>query len=150
MIEIKQDPENRTVYLKIDNITRDTRRGIRQAYFHIGKTLKSYASKKIIDGPKSGKTYVIYKAKKKVRHIASAPGEFPANESGKLRRSLNFKVRGWQELEFGAATEYARALELGSSKRNLEARPYLLPSIKDNEGKAVTIFYTEIDKALKK
>lgn len=158
-MKIIEDPNNRAVYLKVGAITKDTRRGIRQAYYKIGKDLKAYAAKKIKEGPKTGIKYVIYggfkthvffdntKRTKKI-HQASAPGEFPARLSGGLIRSLGFAVSGWTQLEFGADAPYAKALEEGDDR--VKARPYLKPSLKATEGSAVTHFETEIKKALTK
>lgn len=150
-MEIKQPKENYFVYRKAQTITRDVIRGIRQAYYKIGKDLKAYASEKLLEKPKHGRTYYYYRKKvskktgktsyARLIHIASAPDEFPANWTGKLRKSIGYLVRGAEQLEFGAATEYASKLELSG-------RTFLRRSIVERQGVAVEHFQNEIKKTL--
>lgn len=168
MLQVKDSPSNYKFYLRIDNITRQTKRGIRQAYYQIGRGLKSYASKKMQE-PKSGRTYNVTATsitrkgannftRGKVRyitHTASAPGEFPWSRApqttGDLRKSLNFTVRGATSLEFGANTPYAKYLELGSDLNGggrMKPRPYLKQSMIDTQAQAIEYFNTEIKRAL--
>lgn len=75
-------------------------------------------------GPKTGKIY----KKKSVTHQASAPGQYPAVDSGELLRSIMFDVRS-MEVEVGskAGAPYAEYLEFGTKK--MKARPWLDPSV---------------------
>lgn len=63
---------------------------------------------------------------------SSKPGEPPGVITGTLRASLD--VESFRDgsntfvARAGSNLEYARALELGSPSRNLEARPYLRPA----------------------
>lgn len=154
-VQIIQSPENRNVYVKLDSITRDTVRGIRQAYYKLGKDLKKRASDKILEKPKSGKTYFFSrfrtsksgkKTSSRISHVASAPGEYPANWTGKLRKSIGFEVSGSEKLIFGADTEYAKYLEEGTGK--MAKRSYLLRTINEMQKEAVEHFETEIKKSL--
>lgn len=145
---LREDPHNRAVYLKINKCTTDIQRGIRQGYYFLGKRLRSYASKKMLEKPKHGRTYYIKRGNTYRKHIASAPWEYPANMTGKLRRSLDFAVHGHQQLEFGANTFYARYLELGTKK--MLARKFLRQAIIDNSGIAYTYFEREIRRNLSK
>ena len=98
--------------------------------------------------PGSGRTYIRYG---KV-HKASAPGEPPAVDYGRLRASIS---SNWSQsgMEFGKVgskaktddgisrpdkpwtgvvgtnVEYAEDLELGKESRNLKPRPYLRPAL---------------------
>ena len=92
---------------------------------------------------KSGRLYNVYigiggKALKRPRrHRASASREFPAVITGRLRKSVDFSVRDYTRLDFGAGgsgVNYARALELGNSSRNLAPRYYLKQTLQ-TEGK---------------
>lgn len=81
----------------------------------------------ILSPPKSGKVY----KRGTVSHQASAPGEAPANDLGRLANSGiptldNNQLVG--TLRF--ATSYAAALELGTVK--MSPRPYLLPAFIKN------------------
>jgi hypothetical protein len=174
-IRFEQDPANKMVYVRLKSLTREVVRGIRQAYYQIGRDLKAYAKKGILNKKgKSGTTYYSLQKRKnkktgkdmdvRVSHKASAPGEFPANQTGELQRSVNFVVRGAEQLEFGAGSNqtqtgrsignapYAAALELGAKNKDgsvrMEPRPYLIASIKATEGSAQQHFEIEIEKAL--
>jgi len=142
----KSSPNNRKVMLQIEELERLTRRGIRQAFYRVGKDVVASAKKSILDKPKSGKTYIVYRGGRKRVHQSSAPGEAPANLTGTLRRSIDFQVHGSSELEVGAETPYARKLELGG--QNLEARPYLISAIDSEERNSRRHFEKEIEKEL--
>lgn len=168
MLKVIDDSKNYKFYLKIDKVTRQTKRGIRQAFYQIGRGLKSHANQKMQE-PKSGRTYMVkrayatkaYRAQFKqgrikiIEHQASAPGEFPWSRApqttGDLRTSLNFSVHGAEQLEFGANTPYAKYLELGSDLNGggrMLPRPYLKQSIIDTQAQAIEFFNAEIKRAL--
>jgi len=125
---IEMSGASRKVIFQIDNLDKLTRRGIRQAFYQHGKLVQRRARQKIIRPPKNGRLYKV--AGRKRRHRASAPGQAPANLTGALQKSIGFNV-STSEMELGADTPYARALELGTDK--MEARPYLWPSIEETE-----------------
>jgi hypothetical protein len=155
----KSDPENEKVFLQIKNISELSKKGIRQAYYDIGKDLRQTTQELILDNDKSGKVYVRRLSGRLVRHQASAPGQAPANLTGNLRRSIGFDVRGGEQLEFGsraglpqgatapqAIAEYSKGLEVGTSK--VAARPYLKPSIEQNNRNAFTRFEQRLKEEL--
>jgi HK97 gp10 family phage protein len=152
---------NKKIMKQIDNITKNVEKGIRKAHYFIGKDLVKYTRDKMKE-EKHGNTYESKEYTKKVKYgmtkgvyvnvkttsfyRASAPGEVPLSKkpftTGDLSKSLNFLVRGWQQLEFGANTPYAKALELGTPK--MEPRPYLKPAIINNFRNAENYFGTQI------
>lgn len=78
--------------------------------------------------PKTGKIYT----RRGVKHQASAPGEAPAGDTGRLAGSANAIYPAQEDLfaVIGYAnwsTEYARRLELGDEK--LDPRPYARPAL---------------------
>lgn len=80
-------------------------------------------TKVLLSQPGTGR---MYQRGKTVEHRASAPGEPPAPDTGRLRASVSTEViRGLDEVTGIVAvnTEYAAALELGTEK--MKARPYL-------------------------
>ena len=82
-------------------------------------------------GPKSGKFYKTYNKKKK--HRASAPGEAPAVDTGRLRSSIKYSLVAsgkLAEVIIGSDVEYAKYLEMGTSK--MEPRPFLQPALEKN------------------
>lgn len=122
------------------NLAKNTRHGIRQAFFAQGKDLVSMAQSLIIKGPKTGRLYRIPGRRR--RHRASAPGQPPANLSGSLRKSIDFQIHGAQQLEFGSrpgkfggttanTANYAKVLEEGGGR--IQKRPYLEPTVKKNQ-----------------
>lgn len=147
MIKVKQDSNNRRVFIQIEKSARVTERALRKSFYYIGKDLVSSASKSILKKPKSGRVYLIRRGGRLRRHQASAPGEAPANFTGNLRRSLDFIVQGSKEMTFGADADYAKFLELGT--RKMEKRPYLIKSINDNERNITKHFENQIKKFLR-
>jgi len=78
--------------------------------------------------------------KRLVGQSPSKPGQPPRLLHGNLRNSIYHRVvRGRRSLviAIGANTPYARALEFGYPKGNLEERPYLRPAIRKNREKAI-------------
>lgn len=141
-MKVKSARGNKRTFGKIADISQDTERGIRRAFYLLGKDLVAEARQLIIKGPKTGKLYRISGRKKK--HRASSPGEAPANLSGNLQRSVNFLVQGSDSMKFGAYIEYGGFLELGTSK--MEARPYLIKAIDSNERNAEFHFQRNIER----
>lgn len=137
--------------LNVRNLDKATRRGVRQGFYKLGKSLKATANKNILEKPKSGRTYIIRRGPtgRRFRHIASSRGESFANVSGAARRTLGFDVRGANHLEFGfrknSQTEYTKLLE-DTNKLN---RPTLKIAIKQNQRNSVKLFEREIKRAVK-
>jgi HK97 gp10 family phage protein len=61
-------------------------------------------------------------------HVASAPGESPAVDTGFLTNSIQVEVDGLQGV-VGTNAEYAMHLEFGTVK--MEPRPYFGPAFED-------------------
>jgi HK97 gp10 family phage protein len=145
-MNIRPSANNQRIYFKIKSIEHNVKRGIRQGYYNLGKQLKKYLSDKMLEKPKHGRVYLIKRGSRYVKHTASAPWEYAANMTGKLRRSIDFKVHGYQQLEFGQKMPYAKYIERGTSK--MEPRKNLRAAIKDNLGNARMYFEQEIKKKL--
>lgn len=94
---------------------------------------------------KTGRVYV-YKGR---THIASAAGEYPANRSGSLRKSMGFEVKGLN-LEIGArdSIDYGKYLEKGTKR--MRPRPYIDRTFQKNRLKSLDIIGKEIEKEIKK
>ena len=107
---------------------------VRGALTDIGKKNEGTARGLILSKRKTGRVYSVVVRGRRVRHRASAPGESPANLSGNLQRSIGFKVIGFNQLIFGADTEYAGFLEKGTKR--MGKRPYLIVAIEKNSGYA--------------
>jgi len=77
-------------------------------------------------GPKSGRVY----RRGNVSHQASAPGQYPATDTGRLASAVKMVLptAGKIEGQVGTNAAHGKHLELGTSK--MAARPWLLPSFK--------------------
>ena len=121
-IDIISADGNRRVIESAENIAARTRFGIEKAHYRTGQTLMAEFSRQVLD--KSGKTGNLYIRKDRIgrrrRHIASAPGETPANRTGAYRRGAGFIVNGIN-LTFGDSEDHAYWLELGT--RRMKKRP---------------------------
>lgn len=75
-------------------------------------------------GPKSGVTY----RRGGVTHRASAPGQYPASDTGRLASSVRMEMPQPGNLtgRVGTAVNYGPHLEFGTSR--MAARPWLMPS----------------------
>lgn len=155
MIDITQHRSNRMVIFKIKNLSKEMKKGIRKGFYILGKRLQKQTKKDILRKPRSGRKYVITTAKRRRRHTASRPGEAPASISGRLWRSLDFKVSGSSNMKFGYNStaksmkgfEYGKFWEEDAPAALL--RPALRINIDKNEGYATRMFDREIRKELK-
>lgn len=81
--------------------------GVRMGFYYSGKLATKYLQDNIKDT--TAKTGLLYPYKKKTIR-ASASGEYVANRSGKLRKSVGFSVDSSEQLRFGVGVEYAKYL----------------------------------------
>lgn len=116
-------------YLRFNQHRDDIYEGARRAFYDIGIQNVKYTREIIKKGPKNGRLYRI--AGRRRRHRASAPGEAPANLTGRLRRGVDFRVKGNDQMEFGDTELHGRFLELGTKR--MKPRPHLIKSIRVNE-----------------
>lgn len=97
------------------------------------------AKRAVARGPKTGRIYMKGK-NKSIKHQASAPGEPPATDTGRLINSIvgDAKVVGKQVQGYiEARTAYAGYLEFGT--RRMAARPYLTPAVMKNRDRAIAL-----------
>lgn len=75
-------------------------------------------------GPKTGRIY----RRGTVTHQASAPGQYPASDTGRLASNVRFELPSGGNMtgRVGTNIQYGAYLEFGTSR--MEARPWLLPS----------------------
>ena len=132
MIGLQIEKKSLTYLRDIAHHSQYMARGHRIAFYNIGKENTRYTREIIKNGPKTGRLYRIPGRKK--RHRASAPGEPPANLTGKLRGSVNFSVKGTDQMEFGDTVPYGFFLERGTKR--MQKRTHLIRAIKKNEAYA--------------
>lgn len=125
--------------------------------------------------PGTGRRYRVAKGRRKGRntrargwHVASAPGNPPAANTGRLRASwtvvpyrslglMNVKNEGFATLEqvgtkivltVGSNLKYAAALEFGSTRARIAARPYVRPVIAAMQGEVEGIVSDAVAKRM--
>jgi HK97 gp10 family phage protein len=98
---------------ELENIVRGTAQNIR-----------GHAIKSILRGQKSGTEYQKYSPKRK--HRASAPGQAPATDTGRLAGSIAANIDG-KKAEIVANAEYAAWLEFGTQE--IKPRPFMFPAM---------------------
>lgn len=138
---VREDSRNRLLYRRVEDLPSRAHQVFRDGFFGYMAALKKKANKEILRKPKGGATYYIRgRNGRRRRHVASAPGESHANLTGTLRRSLSWKVFGWERAEFGygvstnasnRAPGYAGFVELGT--RMMKPRPSLQNAVRDTE-----------------
>ena len=98
----------------------------------------------IMDGKKTGRIY----RRRGVEHQASAPGEAPASDTGRLVQSAHSEFDP-ADLSGEAiwSTEYAKPLEYGTAK--MAPRPYARPALANKKDEIVSGIEGEIAAVLK-
>lgn len=100
---------------------------------HNGKVLERIghlfvnAVKKLLSTPGAGEVYG--------NHQASAPGDPPAVDTGRLRSSYDFQT-GPDYVDIGSNVEYAPYLEFGT--RTIAPRPHLRRAVEENRAAAIS------------
>lgn len=116
---------------RIDRASNAARKAIAEeigkGLFAVAKKVEGEAKRSILNGQKSGRIY----QRRSVTHQASAPGESPASDTGRLVNSINGTVetaKAEAVVKAGSgAVKYARMLEFGTSK--MAARPFFFPAV---------------------
>lgn len=99
---------------------------INKAVYASAQKVSTEAKKSLLDGNKSGRVY----KRRSVSHRASAPGEAPASDTGRLVNSINSYAVGNGEAISVAGrgtVKYATLLEFGTSK--IAPRPFMFPAL---------------------
>lgn len=119
---------------KIAKATREVQENIERelniALFASAKHVEGQAKRSILSGEKSGRVY----KRRSVTHKASAPGEAPASDTGRLVNSINSYLDKNQKSSFVTAgrgtVRYAALLEFGT--RLMAARPFMFPALESS------------------
>jgi HK97 gp10 family phage protein len=115
---------------RLADVEREMEEAMRKAIEKAVLTVHADARRSILKGPKTGRLY----KRRGIEHRASAPGEPPATDTGRLVGSVTFELEPSRPVGFvRAATAYAKALEFGTMK--MAARPFLQPALEKNRQK---------------
>jgi HK97 gp10 family phage protein len=101
--------------------------------------------KSIQQGPASGRTYEKYKPRR--THTASAPGQPPMSDTGRLANSITFDRLGDLTASVGSVLNYAAWLEYGTSR--MAARPFFRPAVERMRPKYIGKLEDLIGRAMK-
>lgn len=125
----------------------EMQRALEPTMMGAAKLVENDAKASIASGPKTGRIYTtrfmtsratgrIFPTEQRVPHQASAPGEAPATDEGKLVGSIFGGARGlvaWVEVR----SHYGRWLEFGT--RRIQPRPFLIPAVERNRARIVAM-----------
>ena len=90
-----------------------------------GLELRGDIIRRIQSGPASGRVYQKYNPRR--THRASAPGEAPATDTGRLANSIQFQTETAMSVTVGSQLAYAASLEFGTS--TIRPRPAWRPAV---------------------
>jgi HK97 gp10 family phage protein len=115
-----------------DRVVAEVDKEVKKALFASAQYAEKEAKLSIASGQKSGRTY----QRGTVTHRASAPGEAPASDTGRLINSISSHLNSVKGLEsFVVAgrgiVKYARMLEFGTAK--MAARPFMFPAFEKSK-----------------
>lgn len=138
-LEIVTPGESSRFVESAENIAANTRFGVEKALWRSGKDIHAEFNRQVLAKDKTGKLYIRRtKSGAGRRHIASAPGETPANRTGAYRKTFDFSVDGAHQLtvglepvDYSTSGVYPFYLEVGT--RRMKPRPGLANSIQASE-----------------
>ena len=110
---------------ELRRLSDDLRREVGQVVLGAAVEMRADIVTSIQRGPASGVTYK--KSKPTRTHTASAPGQPPMSDTGRLANSITFDRVGDLTATVGSALNYAPWLEYGTSR--MEARPFFRPAV---------------------
>lgn len=105
----------RSISSLLGRMTAETAREVSQALFAGGEAIAVEAQISITAGAVSGK-----------KHVASAPGEAPNQDTGVLGNNIETIQKSRFKVEVSSNAPYSADLEFGTSK--MEARPFMAPA----------------------
>jgi len=114
-------------------------KGAFRAMRKIGRNRRDYI-RELLLLPKSGKKY------RNLPNRSSAPGEAPANQFGKLRKSATYTAYRYDYLAFGVKAYYGKFLEYGTEK--IKPRPHVFTAGEDGRIEAINTIEQEVGKEL--
>jgi HK97 gp10 family phage protein len=99
----------------------------------------------ILDTGKSGHTYT----RRGIQHTASAPGEPPASDTGRLIQSVRVDHQPNSLVAvIGVGTKYAAMLEFGT--QTMKPRPAFMPAYQTKKAEMQAVIASEISKEMQR
>ncbi len=109
----------------LDGKTEELDRAIGQVLNATGLELRTEIIRRYNRGPASGRIYQKYKPRR--THQASAPGQAPMSDTGRLANATTYSTIGPLTVEVRNNLQYARALEYGTAR--IAQRPAWRPAL---------------------
>lgn len=107
------------------NLSKEAELRVDKAVQATGIEVRGDIVKRIQRGPATG---IIYQKTNPTRtHQASAPGEAPATDTGRLASNINYKREGKMSASVGSELAYAAMLEFGTT--SIDPRPAWVPAV---------------------
>lgn len=132
-------PESKQSLAKLNNFDKDSKKAVRLAFYDISKQLVRYSKEKMLEKPKTGKTYLVKLPgiNTRIKHTASSPDEFPADLTRNLIRN-HAAIHTDSRLRFGITDRapYGKPLEIGNDR--IKAREFLKRTLDENNRDIVT------------
>lgn len=108
----------------LDRLSDKVKAQVAEAVKDGAEAIRKTAQESIASGSKSGK---VYKTKRGT-HQSAAPGQPPAELTGKLRRSIKIRYyKGGLAAEIGSKHPTAHLLEYGTKR--IRKRPFMFPAL---------------------
>lgn len=149
MISLEGASTNDAYLLKVLIAGQATNIALTAAWKEVGTLLVNKLQYMIRNGQRTGRVYT-FRGRK---HQASAPGEVPANRTGKLAKSVGYEATGHHTLVFGEEAEYATYLELGTQNKDgslrMAKRPHLQVAVTEMQTVTMNTLIKFIDEAYK-
>ena len=123
----------------------DVRREVSDVVLGTAIELRADVVQSIQRGPASGRTYK--KSNPTRVHTASAPGQPPMSDTGRLANSVTFDRVGDLTASVGSTLAYAVHLEYGTSR--MAARPFFRPAVEKMRPKFLSKLESAISGATK-
>jgi HK97 gp10 family phage protein len=124
-------------------LTAEMRKGVDDAVAAGGLMMQSEIKKRIQRGPATGRIY----KRRGVVHQASAPGESPMSDTGRLANSVMFDRKGYARASVFSGLMYAAYLEWGTSR--MSPRPVWMPVAKQYGPKIRSLIEAALGSAIK-
>lgn len=117
----------------LDEVLREIEKAKKKKMVATGEYARNKVVKKL-SGQRTGRTYKVPGTN--TTYTASTPGQPPASATGGLRESIDYAFDR-DDVIVGSPVKYAPMLEFGTYQ--MQPRPFLRPTLKENQRKLIDI-----------
>ena len=142
-IEIFASRKTKEVLIEIGQAEDRHKRALYRAWHYVGDEVTVEIARILVTGKRTGKMYR-YKGRP---HQASAEGEPPAKRSGKLSKSIEYRVRHYKEMRLGETVEHAK---MEDNWGRIKARPHIIKAVKKKAQDTVNIIGEALNREIKR